>query len=244
MTAKIIVSIIGILIGLCFSFFKSRNSRKILIILCISSFVDFIIYRTWAIWCDAYIDTYGLGEFIIRAIPLQLCYQLMIATLIGLLKNNRTLMAVGFLVMPIGGVITLLFPDSGFNGMNYLHPTYFMFMIIHVTMIAVGIGIYSMNVYHPSCRDVPKVGLFLALIAVETFIINKLFNLIGLNPNYMYTLGPNGNAALSFFYNMLPVPLLYTFLIILVFMGLAMIELFLIRCASKIRAFIQNRKKE
>jgi uncharacterized membrane protein YwaF len=168
----------------------------------------------------------------------------MIATLIGLLKNNRTLMAVGFLVMPIGGVITLLFPDSGFNGMNYLHPTYFMFMIIHVTMIAVGIGIYSMNVYHPSYRDVPKVGLFLALIAVETFIINKLFNLIGLNPNYMYTLGPNGNAALSFFYNMLPVPLLYTFLIILVFMGLAMIELFLIRCASKIRAFTQNRKKE
>jgi uncharacterized membrane protein YwaF len=244
MTAKIIVSIIGILIGLCFSFFKSRNSRNILIILCISSFVDFIIYRTWAIWCDAYIDTYGLGEFIIRAIPLQLCYQLMIATLIGLLKNNRTLMAVGFLVMPIGGVITLLFPDSGFNGMNYLHPTYFMFMIIHVTMIAVGIGICSMNVYHPSYRDVPKVALFLALIAVETFIINKLFNLIGLNPNYMYTLGPNGNAALSFFYNMLPVPLLYTFLIILVFMGLAMIELFLIQCASKIRAFTQNRKKE
>lgn len=244
MTAKIIASIIGILIGLCFTFFRKRNSRKILIILCISSFVDFVIYRTLAIWCDAYIDTYGLGVFIIRAIPLQLCYQLMIATLVGLVKRNRALMSVGFLAMPIGGVITLLFPDIAFKGLTYLHPTYFMFMIIHVTMIAVGIGIYSMNVYHPTYADVPKVGLFLALIAVETFIVNKLFNMIGLDPNYMYTLGPNNNAALSFFYNMLPVLLLYTFLIILVFLGLAMIELFLIRCTAGITAMIQSRKKE
>ena len=88
------------------------------------------------------------------------------------------------------------------EGVNVLLVLFNVCTAAHVTMIAVGIGIYSMNVYHPSYRDVPKVGLFLALIAVETFIINKLFNLIGLNPNYMYTLGPNGNAALSFFYNM------------------------------------------
>jgi uncharacterized membrane protein YwaF len=244
MTAKIIASIAGILIGLCFSFLKNRNPRKILIILSISTFVDFVIYRTWAIWCDAYIDTYGIGIFIIRAIPLQLCYQLMIATLIGLVKKNRTLMSVGFLSMPLGGVITLLFPDIAFKGLTYLHPTYFMFMIIHVTMIAVGIGIFTMNVYHPTYADVPKVGLFLSMLAVETFIINKLFNLIGLDPNYMYTLGPNGNAALSLFYNMLPVPLLYTFLMILIFMGLAMIELSIIRCTSGIMTFIRNRRKE
>jgi hypothetical protein len=165
MTAKIIASIIGILIGLCLSFFRKRNPRKILIILCISTFVDFVIYRTWAIWCDAYIDTYG-------------------------------------------------------------------------------IGIYTMNVYHPTYADIPKVGLFLSMIAVETFIINKLFNLIGLDPNYMYTLGPNDNAALSLFYNMLPVPLLYTFLMILIFMGLAMIELFILRCSAGIMTLIRNRKKE
>jgi hypothetical protein len=43
---------------------------------------------------------------------------------------------------------------------------------------------------------------------------------------------------------MLPVPLLYTFLMILIFMGLAMIELFILRCSAGIMTLIRNRKKE
>ena len=168
---------------------------------------------------------------------------IIIGILIGLVKNKRTLMSVGFLVMPIGGFTTLLFPDIAFKGMTYLHPTYFLFMVIHVIMIAVGIGIYSANICRPGYKDVPKVGLFLAAVAVETFIINLLFGLFGQNPNYMYTLGPNQNTALTFFYNILPVPLLYIFLMILIFMGLAMIELFLIRCGSGIMNSMRKRKK-
>ena len=145
MHVRIALCILAILIGASLGLLKVKDPVRFLLRLSCVQVAMFLIYRLCNYFLDFYIDDYSVGLAILRLIPLQLCYFSMLTTIIGLLIRNKTLINLGYLITPVCGIITVLFPDADFNGLSYANPTYFSFLAEHMLLIIIGIAIYSMD---------------------------------------------------------------------------------------------------
>jgi uncharacterized membrane protein YwaF len=225
MHVRIALCILAILIGASLGLLKVKDPVRFLLRLSCVQVAMFLIYRLCNYFLDFYIDDYSVGLAILRLIPLQLCYFSMLTTIIGLLIRNKTLINLGYLITPVCGIITVLFPDADFNGLSYANPTYFSFLAEHMLLIIIGIAIYSMGLYTPRYSDVPRAGLYLCGLAAVTYPVNLLCARFQLYPNYFYSYSTGGDVALEYFYSMLPVPLLYLIIPISISLVIGLIEI-------------------
>lgn len=210
-----------------------RVRRRVIVVASLLTLVGFFVYKGF-LSVDKEFDAlnHAMGGFNWWGeLPLQLCNINMILIPIAVLSNKRPLLSFCFFVGPLGAMMALFVPGTGFDGYSLLLPRMLGYYGTHFAVVIGGLALVTFGLYKPRLRDLPLTIVALIAIAFIIFCLNLLMRVTGLYPkaNYFYTIESEGNALLSLFYGWLPVPFIYLLLpasaILVTYMLLVMLVL-------------------
>ena len=192
---------------------SERTKQTVLVTACALTFISFFFYK-YALFKDAEFNilTASMGGFNWWGeLPLHLCNINMILIPICVLKKSRPLMCFSFFLGPLGAMMALLMPGTGFNGYSLLLPRMLGYYGIHFMIVIEGLALVCFGLFRPRYRDLPRTVLAALLIALCIFGVNMLLRFSGLHPkaNYFYSVETEGNFLLDMFYGWIPHPFLY-----------------------------------
>ncbi|MBR0372949.1 MAG: YwaF family protein [Mogibacterium sp.] len=210
---------------------KSERTREaVLVGACLVTFVGFFIYKYYLSIDEEFnVLTAAMGGFNWWGeLPLQLCNINMILIPIGVLRKSRPLMNFGFFLGPLGALMALVMPTTGFNGYSLLLPRMLGFYGTHFMIVIEGLALVTFGLFRPVLRDLPKTILTALAIAFIMFLFNMFLRWTGLHPkaNYFFAVETEGNPILELFHSWLPYPFLYLLPcvgILAIYMGLVML---------------------
>ena len=192
---------------------EARTKQAVLIGACLVTLVGFFVYK-YALFVDPEFDrlTADMGGFNWWGeLPLQLCNINMILIPIAVAKKNRALMSFCFFVGPLGAMMALLMPGTGFDGFSILLPRMLGYYGTHFMVVIEGLAVAAFGFYRPQFRDLPKTLAAILLISFGVFCVNLLLRATGLHPkaNYFFSVETEGNPILELFHSVIPIPYLY-----------------------------------
>ncbi len=193
---------------------KSEKTRQtVLIAASIVTVIGFLAYK-YLLSQDAEFNalTADMGGFNWWGeLPLNLCNINMILLPIAVYTKKRPLLSFCFFFGPLGALMALLMPTSGFSGYSFLLPRMLGFYLTHFMIFTEGIALACFGLYRPQVRDLPKTLLVLLIFGAIMFLFNMILRWTGLHPhaNYFFTAETEGNALLEFFHRLIPVPFLF-----------------------------------
>jgi uncharacterized membrane protein YwaF len=213
---------------------SDRAKRAVIAVACILTLIGFFVYK-YFLSIDAEYDviTKGMGGFNWWGeLPLQLCNINMILIPVAVLRKSRPLMSFGFFLGPLGALMALIMPSTGFEGYSLLLPRMLGYYGTHFMIFTEGPALAVLGLYRPRFRDLPKTVLCAVGITFVIFWFNMLLRHTGLHPkaNYFFAVETEGNPLLSLFYGWIPVTGLYLIPcigILAVYMGLVTSGFFL-----------------
>ena len=193
---------------------KSECVRKtVLVAACVLTAVGFFVYKVYLSLDAEYNVVYAaMGGFNWWGeLPLHLCNINMLLIPVAVLTGSRPLKGFCFFVAPLGALMALLMPGTGFSGYSLLLPRMLGYHGTHCMVLLEGLALASFGLYRPRFRDLPGVVLMILAIAFGIFLIDMAIRLSGLNPkaNYFFAVETEGNALLELFYRLIPFPFLY-----------------------------------
>ena len=193
---------------------KSEKAKQtVLVTACLITLVGFFIYKyALSLDSDYNIIKAEFGGFNWWGeLPLHMCNINMILIPIAVLKKNRSIMCFCFFCAPLGGLMALAMPGTGFSGYSIFLPRMLGYFGTHFMIVMEGLALVTFGLYRPRYRDLPRTLLAAVLIMVCLFGFNMLLRLTGVyaNANYFYTVETEGNFLLEIFYRWIPYPLLY-----------------------------------
>ncbi|MBO4399381.1 MAG: YwaF family protein [Lachnospiraceae bacterium] len=153
----------------------------------------------------------GIGEFNWWGeLPLQLCNVNMILIPIAALTKNRLLLCFSFFMGPLGALLALIMPGTGFECYSILLPRMIGYYGTHWMVVFGSYALVALGLYKPKFRDYFLTLLSAFTVAFVVFLINVMFRVTGLNEfsNYFFTHNPDGNPILELFHSWVPVPFL------------------------------------
>ncbi len=207
---------------------KSERTKKIVIVIaCLLTLIGFFVYK-YFLSIDADFDrlTQSMGGFNWWGeLPLHLCNINMLLIPVAVLTGKRPLLSFCFFVGPLGALMAVVMPGTGFDGYSLLLPRMLGYFGTHFMIIIEALAIVAFGLYRPRFRDLPGTCLTLFCVALATFGINMLLRWTGLHPkaNYFFSVETEGNFILDIFYRWIPVPFLYllpSIVILLIYMAL------------------------
>ena len=135
----------------------------------------------------------------------------MILIPIAVMTDKRPLLSFCFFVGSLGAVMALCMPTTGFDGYSLLLPRMLGFYGTHFMIVIEALAIVTFGLYRPRFRDVPMTIVTLLAIGLVIFCVNMLLRWSGLHPkaNYFFAVETEGNFVLELFYRLLPYPFLY-----------------------------------
>ena len=193
---------------------KSEKTRSaILITACLLTLAGFAVYKYY-LSLDAEYDvlTAQMGGFNWWGeLPLHLCNINMVLIPAAVLTKNRTLMSFCFFVGPLGALMALIMPGTGFDGYSLLLPRMLGYYGTHFMVLIEGLAIVTFGLYRPALRDMPGTLLAMFLVTFLVFLINMVLRTSGLHPkaNYFFSVETEGNVLLEIFHKWIPVSFLY-----------------------------------
>ena len=193
---------------------KSERTKALVIAsACWVTLLGFIAYK-YALYTDAEFDalTAGMGGFNWWGeLPLQLCNINLLLIPIAVLTKKRPLLGFCFFVGPIGALMALVLPSTGFDGYSLFLPRMMGYYGTHYVILFAALAVGTFGLYRPRMRDLPLTAATLFLIALLVFGFNLLLRRTGLHPgaNYFFSVETEGNPLLELFYRWIPVPFLY-----------------------------------
>ena len=205
---------------------KSERAKKtVLVAACILTLIGFFVYK-YFLSIDAEFNeaTAAMGGFNWWGeLPLQLCNINMILIPIAVLTNRRPLMSFCFFVGPLGALMALVMPGTGFDGYPILLPRMLGYYGTHFMVIIDALALAVFGLYRPRFRDLPGTIAALLAVSLAVFGVNVLLRAAGLHPkaNYFFSMETEGNPVLELFYRFVPYPYLYelpSFLILIPYM--------------------------
>ena len=193
---------------------KSERTRQIVLVsACIVMLIGFILYKFFlSIDTEYNVLTADMGGFNWWGeLPLHLCNINMLLIPVAVLSRNRSLMAFGFFLAPLGAMMALAMPASSFSGYSLLLPRMLGYYGIHFMLVITGLAIGGFGLYLPKFSDLPRTVIAALGVAFCVFLINMLLRRTGLHPkaNYFYSVETEGNVLLEIFHRWLPFPFLY-----------------------------------
>ena len=193
---------------------KSEKTRRtVLVAACCVTFIGFFFYKYYlSLDSDFNVITASMGGFNWWGeLPLQLCNINMILIPIAVLRKSRPLQCFCFFIAPLGAMMALLMPGTGFSGYSLLLPRMLGYYGTHFMIVIEGLAIACFGLYRPRYRDLPRAVLAAILIAICIFLFNMLLRWSGLHPkaNYFFSVETEGNFLLEIFYKWIPYPFLY-----------------------------------
>ena len=193
---------------------KSEKTRStVLVAACLVTLVGFVVYKIF-LSRDSSFDaiTAGKGGFNWWGeLPLQLCNINMILIPVAVLTKNRTIKSFCFFVGPLGALMALVMPGTGFSGYSLLLPRMLGYFGTHFMIFIEGLALAAFGLYRPKLRDLPRTALAILIITFIITLINMLLRWSGLHPNanYFFSIETEGNFLLEIFHKWIPYPFLY-----------------------------------
>ena len=195
---------------------RRKNERTRTLVLCCAcwaTLLGFIAYK-YALSVDAEFNvlTASMGGFNWWGeLPLQLCNINMLLIPVAVLKKNRALLSFCFFIAPLGALMALVMPGTGFEAYPIYLPRMLGYFGTHFMIFIEGLAIVTFGLYRPRWRDIPLTILVLFVIALAVFGVNMLLRATGLHPkaNYFFSVETEGNPLLDLFYSWLPWPFLF-----------------------------------
>ena len=135
----------------------------------------------------------------------------MILIPIAVLKKSRLLACFGFFLGPLGALMALIMPGTGFSGYSLLLPRMLGYYGTHFMIVMEGLALLTFGLFRPKLSDLPRAILTVFVIAFFVFCINLLLRRTGLDAdaNYFFSVDTEGNALLEIFHGWIPFPFLY-----------------------------------
>jgi uncharacterized membrane protein YwaF len=204
---------------------SERTKKTVLVAACVLTLIGFFVYK-YFLSIDAEFNeaTAAMGGFNWWGeLPLQLCNINMILIPIAVLTNRRPLMSFCFFVGPLGALMALVMPGTGFDGYSILLPRMLGYYGTHFMVIIEALALAVFGLYRPRFRDLPGTIAALLAVSLAVFGVNALLRVSGLHPkaNYFFSMETEGNPVLELFYRFVPYPYLYElpcFLILIPYM--------------------------
>ena len=193
---------------------KSEKARQtVLIAACAVTLIGYILYK-FAIYADTdyHLLTAEMGGFNWWGeLPLHLCNINMLMIPLAVLRKSRPLQCFCFFLGPLGALMALIMPATGFHGYSLLLPRMLGYYGIHFMIVIEGLSLVTFGLFRPRFRDLPQAILAVLVISFCVFLFNLLLRRTGLHPkaNYFYSVETEGNFLLEIFYRWIPLPYLY-----------------------------------
>jgi uncharacterized membrane protein YwaF len=211
------IAVVSFLIWLLFHKRSEAMRRRVIMIICIGNLLLFLLYKYWLSQDLSYLDSYDRGTFNVwLELPLQLCNISLLLIPLSLFARRESFYAFCFYTACVGALMAIASPIALFTG-DLLLPRNIGFYGTHALLIVCGVSLRTLKFIIPRQRDVFLALLILSITAcamhgVNTFI-RQTFHV---DANYFYTYGADGSAVLGIVHNILPVPLAYLFLLLIV----------------------------
>ena len=202
-----------VLAGVCLRGKSERTKKTVLVTACVLTLLGFFVYK-YFLSIDAEFNevTASMGGFNWWGeLPLQLCNINLILIPIAVLTNRRALMSFAFFVGPLGALMALVMPGTGFDGYSILLPRMLGYYGTHFMVIIEALALAVFGLYRPRFRDLPGTIAALLVVSLAVFGFNMLLRTTGLHPkaNYFFSVETEGNPVLDLFYSRIPYPWLY-----------------------------------
>ncbi len=204
---------------------SERTKKTVLVAACVLTLLGFFVYKYFlSIDAEFHEATAAMGGFNWWGeLPLQLCNINMLLIPIAVLTNRRALMSFCFFVGPLGALMALVMPGTGFDGYSILLPRMLGYYGTHFMVVIEALALAVFGLYRPRFRDLPGTIAALLAVSLAVFGVNVLLRATGLHPkaNYFFSMETEGNPVLELFYRFVPYPYLYelpSFLILIPYM--------------------------
>jgi uncharacterized membrane protein YwaF len=189
--------------------------RSLVISLCLFNLLVFIWYKYNLSQDAEFMADYNMETFNIwMELPLQLCNINIWLIPVALMLRNERLTAFCFYTAPLGALMAMVSPVAAFSG-DLLLPRNIGYYGMHCIDIVNGVSLLTLGLFKPQLRDVPWVLGILAAGTAVMHMVNMTIRAVGLGPaNYLFTFGTDGSGALEALWSLVPVPLLYLYLVL------------------------------
>ena len=212
---------------------KNKNEKtKIIVLLCLSSFGILAIIFNLIAWNSP-----------LEYLPFHKCNINAILIPFAIISKNKKLGNL-LLLFSIGGLIALLVNHQAQN-FKLLSITFLQYYLSHTFEFGIPILIFALKIIPLDVKTIPTtLSISLAILVIVHIInlfLNRYIEIKNIRDykgdlivvNYMFTIKPD-NPDLEFFYNLIPVPLLYLIPIIPIF-GLYLYLIYLIKIIKEKR---------
>ncbi len=185
----------------------------LLAVTCWVTLIGFFLYK-YALSRDADFNviTAELGGFNWWGeLPLQLCNINLLLIPVAVLTGRRPLLSFCFFIGPLGALMALVMPSTGFDGYSLLLPRMIGYYGTHFVVLIAALAIGTFGLYRPKLGDLPLMVLTVFVVALVIFGFNMLLRAAGLHPraNYFFSVETEGNPLLELFRRWIPCPFLY-----------------------------------
>ncbi len=214
----LIISLHALAFGILCHFLNRslRETREMVIyVLSVINALYFLVYKIGLSKDEEYsvlsVEN-GFGAFNIwRELPFQLCNINIFMLPLGVATKNQIIMAASFFSSVIGATLALSMPCKGMEEGSYLMPRFYGFYGFHFLLVFTASLLMGLDLYTPQYGQVIPLLVTVYLEACFAFVISWLFRHLKLNDNanYFYVYGGEGNPVLDWFYEKIPVPLVY-----------------------------------
>ncbi len=216
---------------------SQRTKAWVISIVCWITLIGFFVYKYYLSIDPEYnvlrADMGGFnwwGEF-----PLHLCNINLLLMPIAVLTKKRPLMSFCFFLGPLGALMALLMPGTGFSDCSIFLPRMLGYFGTHLIVFVAALAIGTFGLYRPRMKDLlPLIGTIF-IVSLVIFGFNMLLRTTGLYPNsnYFYNVETEGNAILEIFYRWIPIPFLYELPSVLILVPYAALITLLFRLFGK-----------
>ena len=143
-----------------------RTKTIVLVTACLFTLVGFALYKYYLSLDEEFkVINAAMGGFNWWGeLPLHLCNVNMILIPIAVLRKNKHLMSFCFFVGPLGALMALAMPGTGFNGYSLLLPRMLGYFGTHFMVFIEGIAIVSFGFYKPRFKDL--FGTLITLLCI------------------------------------------------------------------------------
>ena len=185
---------------------KSERAKERLIIgVWVFMVLYLIAYKYYLIALSTAYETSFWNE-----LPLNLCQVASLMVLPAIVSRNRTLKGFSAFVGTCCSMMGMLMPVAGFYNIPLLSGESIGFYGFHGLVFVICVSLFTLGLYRPQVKDVPKIMLLLAFTALVVHGINWLLRAtVFPGANYFFTYDTEGNPILDIFRNLIDVPYVY-----------------------------------
>lgn len=198
-------AILIILIWITFGKKSVKAKERLIIGLWVFTMIYLIAYKYYLVELSTAYETTFWKE-----LPLNLCQVASIFALPAIVSRNRILRGFCAFVGTVCSLMGMLMPVAGFYNIPLLSGESIGFYGFHGLVFVICVSFFTLGLYRPQVKDVPKIMLFLAFTALVVHGINWVLRaMVSPEANYFFTYDPEGNPILAIFKNMIDIPYVY-----------------------------------